>query len=87
MEMIRCQSCGMPRTDETLVGTEKDGAKNEEYCIYCYENGEFKQPELDLAGMIETFVPFMMKDLGMSESAAREHLNHYLPKLKRWKTA
>ena len=40
MEMKFCQSCGMPLTDEVL-GTNADGSKNEEYCIYCYKDGAF----------------------------------------------
>ena len=36
MEKMKfCQSCGMPLTDEVL-GTNADGSKNEEYCMYCY---------------------------------------------------
>ncbi len=31
MEQKFCQSCGMPLSPEVL-GTEKDGSKNEEYC-------------------------------------------------------
>ena len=33
-----CQSCGMPLTDQ-LLGTNADGSKNEDYCIYCYKDG------------------------------------------------
>ena len=40
MELKFCQSCGMPLTDE-LLGTNADGSKNEEYCIYCYKDGTF----------------------------------------------
>ena len=40
MEMKFCQSCGMPLSDE-VFGTEANGAKNEEYCIYCYKDGGF----------------------------------------------
>ena len=37
-----CQSCGMPLTDDVL-GTNSDGSKNEDYCMYCYRNGKFLQ--------------------------------------------
>jgi len=37
-----CQSCGMPMTkDPQGGGTNADGSKNEKYCSYCYQNGEF----------------------------------------------
>ena len=40
MEQKFCQSCGMPLTEE-LLGTNADGSKNEDYCIYCYKDGAF----------------------------------------------
>ena len=42
MEMKFCQSCGMPLTEEVL-GTNADGSKNEDYCMYCYKDGKFLQ--------------------------------------------
>ena len=37
-----CQSCGMPMSkDPQGGGTNADGSKNENYCSYCYQNGEF----------------------------------------------
>lgn len=38
MEQKFCQSCGMPLTEE-ILGTNADGIKNEDYCIYCYKDG------------------------------------------------
>ena len=32
----------MPLTEE-LLGTNADGSKNEDYCIYCYKDGKFLQ--------------------------------------------
>ena len=42
MEQKFCQSCGMPLTNE-ILGTNADGSKNEDYCIYCYKDGKFIQ--------------------------------------------
>ena len=42
MEQKFCQSCGMPLTEDVL-GTNADGSKNEEYCVYCYKDGRFLQ--------------------------------------------
>ena len=36
-----CQSCAMPMADDELYGTNADGTKNEDYCIYCFKDGEF----------------------------------------------
>lgn len=83
-KFCQCQSCGMPLTEESFYGTEKDGSKKVDYCKYCYENGEFKQPGITMEQMMEICVPFMVKD-GMSEVEARTLLNQHLPHLKRWK--
>ena len=42
MEQRFCQSCGMPLTEDVL-GTNADGSKNEDYCMYCYRDGKFLQ--------------------------------------------
>ncbi|CAB1245544.1 zinc ribbon domain-containing protein [Clostridium sp. MT-14] len=83
MEQKYCQSCGMPLSEE-LYGTDADSSKNHEYCVYCYENGAFKQPDITMEEMIETCVPFMKKK-GMEEGEARALMQNCLPHLKRWK--
>lgn len=83
MEQKYCQSCGMPMSGE-LYGTESNNEKNQDYCIYCYENGTFKQPNLTMEQMIEACVPYM-KNKGMKEEEARALMNSCLPQLKRWK--
>ena len=52
-----CQSCGMPLTDDVL-GTNADGSKNEDYCIYCYKDGKFLQ-ECTMDEMIEHCAQFV----------------------------
>lgn len=83
MKANHCQSCGMPM-EEQQRAREMDGAVNEEFCLYCYENGEFKQPELTMEQMIEICVPYM-KETGMPEQQARAILQEQLPTLSRWK--
>jgi len=85
VETVYCQSCGMPLHDEKLFGTEKENGRSTDYCIYCYEKGEFKQANITMEDMIEICVPFMKED-GMSEDEARVLLNQSLPSLKRWST-
>jgi len=57
MEMKFCQSCGMPLTQE-ILGTNADGSKNEDYCIYCYKDGKFLQ-ECTMEEMIEHCAQFV----------------------------
>lgn len=78
-----CQSCGMPLADEELFGREKNGDRNKEYCKHCYDEGGFINPDESLKEMIESCVPFMVKD-GMTEAQAEETLTNLLPRLKRW---
>ncbi|TCJ06244.1 effector binding domain-containing protein [Cytobacillus praedii] len=83
MNAVFCQSCGMPINEETQFGSEKNGGRSEEYCVYCYEEGEFKQPNMTVEDMIDLCVPFMKED-GKSEEEARTILTNFLPTLKRW---
>ena len=75
-----CQSCGMPLTDPDLLATEADGAKNADYCLYCYKDGAFVQ-DCTMEEMIEFCLPHMQGD----RQAARAYLESFLPTLKRWK--
>lgn len=83
MNAVFCQSCGMPMNEETQFGTELNGGRSEEYCVYCYEKGEFKQPNMTVEEMVDLCVPFMKED-GKSEEEARAILTNFLPTLKRW---
>ena len=82
-EQVFCQSCSMPMQDAALLGTEQDGSKNSEYCTYCYEAGEFKQPDISLQEMTDLCTGFMVQE-GMPEVTARQMLAKQLPSLKRW---
>lgn len=81
-----CQSCAMPLTADNC-GTNADGSASTTYCQYCYQNGEFTQPNL-------TFVE--MKQIGLKGIAADNSTNAFkkfllklsygplLKKMKRW---
>lgn len=78
-----CQSCGMPLNEEVL-GTEKDGAKSQDYCSYCYDKGQFAT-EMTMKEMIELCVPTMASsNENMTEAQAREMMKQFFPTLKRW---
>lgn len=82
---IFCQSCGMPLTTQEDKGTNTDGSKSEDYCHYCYENGEFAKEET-MEEMIETCIPFELQaGVYPDEKTARESMLSYFPNLKRWK--
>jgi hypothetical protein len=81
--IVLCQSCGMPLDKEEVKGTEQNGLKNEEYCKYCYEDGGFKKPNMNLEDMKDT-VATQMKRLKLPIYTIQKAIN-ILPTLSRWK--
>ena len=82
-DKIRCQSCGMP-LGPGFFGTDANGAEISEYCMYCYKNGVFTNPDLTLEEMIDVSVKHMKNELNMPEEEARENARSVIPNLKRW---
>ena len=83
-----CQSCGMPLNDENR-GTNADGSKNEDYCMYCYQNGKFTN-DCTMDEMIEfcaQFVDEVNKNMPkpMTKEEYKAMMRQYFPMLKRWK--
>ena len=68
MEQKICQCCAMP-IDESTFGTEADGSKNQDYCLYCYKNGHFTK---------DSEVKYTIDE-------ARATMKEFFPQLKRWK--
>ena len=79
---LYCQSCGMPLADEFL-GRDSDGALNEKFCKWCYDEGHFLS-DCTMEEMQEQCVSIMVQQ-GVEESAARQHMASILPQLERWK--
>ena len=88
MEKKICQSCGMPLTQEELLGTNADGTKNQEYCIYCYKDGAFTGDFTmeEMAEYCSMFVEEYNKNTGQHLTACeyKEILRQFYPTLKRW---
>ena len=86
-EVKFCQSCGMPLTDDVL-GTNADGSKSEEYCIYCYKAGAFTGDFTmeEMADFCAQFVDEFNKNTGQSltREEYKQQLLKYFPNLKRW---
>ena len=75
-----CQCCGMP-IDDATISRETDGIFNEEYCKWCYADGEYMYHDMD--ELIEVCVRNMTGTL--SPQKAREHMKNILPQLDYWK--
>ncbi|MGD9131006.1 MAG: zinc ribbon domain-containing protein [Candidatus Bathyarchaeota archaeon] len=81
-----CQSCSMPLSQPELFGTEKDGSKNQKYCIYCYKDGEFTLPEATMEEMIEISAKGWSEQApDMSYEQAKAFLQQCIPNLERWR--
>ena len=78
-----CQSCSMPLVKDEEFGVNKDGTKNSDYCVYCYNGGEFTN-NMTLEETIEDSVNYA-EMAGMTKEEMLKHAKEVLPTLKRWK--
>ena len=89
MEAKICQSCGMPMEQAAQFGTEKNGNQSQDYCVYCYKDGEFTK-DVTMEGMVEICLGFLdefNKDAPaeFTREQARAGMMEHFPSLKRWK--
>ena len=76
-----CQCCGMPLEDSS-ISKEVDGFFNEEYCKWCYADGNFCYTSL------EELTDFLVNHMASEEwpaEQARAYFEQQLPKLNYWK--
>jgi len=76
-----CQCCGMPLED-CNISKENDGFFNEEYCKWCYADGNFCYTSL------EELTDFLVKHMANENwpaDQARAYFEQQLPKLNYWK--
>ncbi len=76
-----CQCCGMP-LDDSILGRNRDGSLNEEYCQWCYADGTYTYSDMD--ELIKICIPQMVKQ-GFTEDQARDYMKQKLPTLDYWK--
>ena len=76
-----CQCCGMPM-DDAVVSKEADGLFNEEYCKWCYADGEYMYHDMD--DLIDVCVSHMANEQFTPEQV-RAYMRDMLPKLNYWK--
>jgi len=78
-----CQSCAIPLTNKDLLGTNKDGSLNEDYCKYCYVDGKFVD-DVSMEEYVEMCSQFG-EQAGMTNEQMRDFCQQIFPTLKRWK--
>ena len=72
-----CQCCGMPLDDDTFISREPDNSFNEEYCKWCYADGEYMYHNMD--ELIEVCAAHMANEAFPSEQV-RVHMKELLQK-------
>ena len=75
-----CQCCGMPLEDGS-ISREPDGSFNEEYCKWCYTDGQFVYKSMD---QLLDFLSEHMSNENFTPAQAREDFEKELPKLRHW---
>ena len=76
-----CQCCGMPLEDAS-ISKEPDGFFNEEYCKWCYADGNFCYTSLE---ELTDFLVNHMSNENFPAEQARAYFEDFLPKLNYWK--
>ena len=76
-----CQCCGMLLEDDD-ISKETDGFFNEEYCKWCYADGEYMYHNMD--DLIDVCIKHMANEEHPAEEV-RSYLKETLPTLDYWK--
>lgn len=78
-----CQCCGMSLNDDGLIGREFDGSYNEDYCKWCYAEGDFVYKTKE--SLIDYLVCHMPNPENLDDDERRKQFDSYLSLLKHWK--
>lgn len=77
-----CQCCGMPLEDDASVSWEPDGTLNEEYCKWCYNQGQFAYSSME---ELTNFLVEHMSNENWPKEQARAYFEAQLPQLGHWR--
>ncbi len=80
-----CQSCCMPLDNPEDCGTEANGTRSKHYCVRCYKDGKFTQPDATLEMMLDISAKVWAEKVpNMTIKQAKAQLEKKFPYLKRW---
>jgi len=79
-----CQCCGMPLTEDDVISREPDGSFNEEYCKWCYSEGDFAYTSKD--ALLDFLIDHSPNSGNLSDEDRRIQYDGYLSQLGHWKT-
>jgi len=75
----------MPLEKAEDFGTEASGFRVNDYCHFCFQSGEFTEPDITRQAMIDKCVDVMSRQGIMPEVQARLLMTDVIAKLKRWR--
>ncbi len=78
-----CQCCGMPLNDDGMISKEPDGSFNEEYCKWCYADGQFTYGSKD--DLLDFLASHMPNPDALAEDERRTQYDGYLSQLAHWR--
>ena len=78
-----CQCCGMPLSDDGMISRETDGSYNEDYCKWCYADGEFAYRSRE--SLLDFLIGHMPNPDNLPDEERRAQFDSYLVQLKHWK--
>ena len=82
-QTLYCQCCGMPLSDDSMISHERDGTFNEDYCKWCYTDGNFVYK--DKNSLIDFLISHIPNPDNQPEPARRKLYDSHLSMLKHWR--
>jgi hypothetical protein len=64
--------------------TDAEGSPSAEYCMFCYKDGAFTDPDQTVDGMVQSSIDFMTANLGYAPDEAARLSNDVIRGLGRW---
>ncbi len=84
-----CQSCAMPLNEKglDLRGTEAGGAKSDKFCVHCYRDGSYVEPNITIEEMTKKGIDGVEKSNAnfFKKFLMRKSYPTLLRQLERWK--
>ena len=80
---LYCQCCGMPLYDDGDISREPDGFFNEDYCKWCYTDGDFVYQSKD--ALLDFLMEHMPNPENLEYDDRRLQYDGLLSQLKHWK--
>ena len=79
---LYCQCCGMPLNEDINISREPDRSFNEDYCKWCYTNGDYVYKSKD--DLLDFLMEHMPNPENLDDSNRRLQYDGLLSQLKHW---